>query len=117
MLPIIQRIDLLQMPPKARGRICKCSERCIEAVTITTANDDLILCRNDARRHMYDLINVLDVGRPYTKWSCMDEQYIVDLVNSKGMYSGINRDIANALGKTYSQAKNKTRRMKLAGLI
>lgn len=85
---------------------------------MTTNNDGLIFCATDARHHMYELIRILDDGGAYTTWSKTDEKFIIDLVEKRGgMIKGINREIAEALGKSYGQAKSKTRRMKKAGLI
>lgn len=115
MTPVIQKIDISELP--TRNKVCNCKNRCYEAVSITTYNDGMIICMNDARKHLYDMIRLLDDTSYGMAWTKDEEQTIIDMVKKNGMYYGINREIAEKFGRTYIQAKSKTRRMKEKGLI
>lgn len=114
MKPILHKIDLKGFPTAQRNRICLCRNKCGVGVSFTTYNDGFIMCWNDARRLLYDLIGTLDEEQA-TSWSIDDVEYIKGVYKERGMYRGFNRDIANVLGKTYTQVKSKTRRMKENG--
>lgn len=113
MRPIIQRINLemLDLSPYARSKICSCKVPCTEGITLTFFNDGNILCWNESRKYMYDLIKVLGADG-YTAWTPQEEQYIIDKFEKDGMYRGFNREVATALGKTYAQTKSKVIRMR-----
>lgn len=120
--PVIHRMKLKDFPTVQRKKICGCNTPCEDGISMTTYNDGLIMCWNDGRRFLYSLINVLEKSEEgkavkYTSWTASDEEFIVSLVKEKGMFRGINRVIAESLGKTYTQAKTKTRNLKRQGKI
>lgn len=120
MIPVMQRINLQELSD--RKKVCKCKTACDYGVSMTTYNDGFIMCWNDSRKSLYNLINLLETGEDavpgkYTNWTRTDEEFIISLVEKKGMFRGINRVIAESLGKTYQQAKSKTRNMKKQGKI
>lgn len=114
MKPTLHKVDLKEFPTAQRNKICNCSNKCGVGVSLTTYNDGFIMCWNDARRLLYDLIGTLDQERA-TSWSLDDVEYVKSVYKERGIYRGFNRDIANVLGKTYAQVKSKTRRMKANG--
>lgn len=116
MKPILQKIDFYGLPASSIKKICPCKKPCTEGVTVTFLNDGTILCFNEARGFMYDLIKKLDTGG-YTTWSANDEAYLVEKFKEQGMFPGFNREASIALGKTYAQVKGKVTRMRNAGIF
>ena len=83
---------------------------------MTTHNDGLILCWNDARKTMYNMIKVLEESQ-VTTWTQQDVAYLIDYRKKHGVYYGINRDLAEQLGKTYEQVKKKMSALAKEGII
>lgn len=116
MKPFIEKVDLNKYSRKWKKRLCECKVQCQTGVSVTIVDQGFIMCDGDARRSLYELIEILDAERK-TVWTESDEAFIIQHYEEKGMYIGFNNYIAETLGKTYSQVKSKTRRMKEKGML
>ncbi|WP_152534786.1 hypothetical protein [Bacillus cihuensis] len=74
-----------------------------------------MMCWNDARKTLYEMIGTLDEDTR-TTWTKADEQFVINHY-ANGSYYGINTEIADQLGKTYTQVKSKVRQLQKKGLI
>lgn len=116
MRPFLQKIEFKNLTEREIKRICPCKKKCEGGLSLTTHNDGFIICDQDARGHMYDLIRELD-NISGTNWVKADIDYLINHYKKNGVYRGINTDIAEALGKTYPQVKSKARALRKKGLL
>ncbi|MBT2718293.1 hypothetical protein [Bacillus sp. ISL-57] len=115
MKPILHKIDLKSLPKQQRAKICVCKTHCTKGVSITSYNDGFIICWNDARKLLYEMIHTLDEEKT-TSWTKEDEEFVIKYY-ANGVYYRINNEIAEHLGKTYQQVKSKVRNLRKAGRI
>lgn len=115
MKPILFKVDLESLPKQQQAKICVCKTPCNKGVSITSYNDGFIICWNDARKLLYEMIHTLDEEKT-TSWTKEDEEFVIKYY-SNGVYYRINNEIAEHLGKTYQQVKSKVRNLRKAGRI
>jgi hypothetical protein len=113
--PILHKIDLKNLPKQQQAKICVCKAPCKKGVSITSYNDGFIICWNDARKLLYEMIHTLD-EKNSTSWTKEDEEFVVNYF-SNGSYYGITNEIAEHLGKSYQQVKSKIAQLRRAGKI
>lgn len=133
MIPYIQKGDLTALPGKRRNAICRCEKRCTEFYTFTTVakNTDFILCAGDARQFGFEILEmqgavksgIMFIG-PNRAWTGEEERIIEkyfienDCIDDKGrVRNGINTGLAEVLGRTRQQVKEKVKRMRKEGKI
>lgn len=111
MRPFISVVDLTALSVARRKRICECKSQCEKGITLSTHNDGLIMCWNDARKTLYDLNSQMNEGA-YTTWTDKDEELLIEHYKTHGNYRGIQRVLADMLGKSQSQVKSKVTRLR-----
>jgi len=114
--PYIAVVDLTELPRATRRKICECEKMCDEGISITTRKDGMIMCKNDARKFLYSLIQVLDENMR-TTWTDDDTEYLIRHIKEHGTYYGYIPELAIKLGKSYKQVKSKISRLRKKGMI
>lgn len=129
MIPHITKGDLTQLPSKRQQKICGCKPKCNDFYTFTN-DEDFILCSGDARQFAFEIFNKLGLvtaklAFPKSKWgwTTEQEQFIKSYLKDKAAYYngkvkyGTYSLIAEMLGKTREQVKNKIQHMAKEGKL
>jgi hypothetical protein len=130
LIPYLTKGDLTKLSLKKQKKICGCVTLCQEFYNFTTDDDDFILCAGDARQFAFELLEIMGLvtkkcAFPTSKWGWTTEQeefvkkYLKDknaYYNGKVKY-GTYSLIAEMLGKTREQVKNKIQHMQKEGKL
>lgn len=115
MKPVIAKVNMKILSLRNQKRICECKTPCTTAVSLVGYNDGFMMCWNDGRKLLYDLVALLE-DNTRTSWTDEDERFIIEAYSNGARY-GMNTEIATQLGKSYHQVKSKVRRLKKLGKI
>ncbi|MCD4838149.1 hypothetical protein LRS37_04540 [Neobacillus sedimentimangrovi] len=130
MIPYITKGDLTKLTPKRQRKICGCNPLCQEFYTYQTDEDDFILCAGDTKQFALEIFNQLglidqNLAFPKTDYGWTDEQELLiqRYLKDKNAYYrgkvkyGTYSNLAQMLGKTREQVKNKIQHMRKEGKL
>lgn len=108
--------DLASLPAKRQRKICKCSTRCNNFITIV-ADEDVIMCEGEAREYAYDILRTLGLysdvyQKPKALWTTKDEQFIIKYYAEHGSHNGAYEIIGRHLGRSREAVKRRITRMR-----
>ncbi|WLR53568.1 hypothetical protein LC048_13650 [Mesobacillus subterraneus] len=133
MIPFIQKGDLTKLSGKRRNSICGCETKCKVFFTFITDNNDsdYILCAGDAKQFGFEILEMIGAVKsgimfigPNRAWTGEEERLIENYFKEHDCFDdngrvrhGINRGLAEVLGRTREQVKEKVKRMRKEGKL
>jgi hypothetical protein len=131
MIPYTTKGDLTKLPNKRQKKVCGCTPRCKEFITITTEEEDLMICRTDAKEFAFELLEMLGLvteKRAFPKskrgWTTEQERFVIkylkeeNCINDKGkVKDGTYTLIGEMLSKSREQVKDKVGHLRKAGRL
>ena len=124
MKPIVSKIELKDLSSVYQKKVCSHKPVCKEVITFTTFNDGMMMCDKDARSFGYEVLASLkairkkgDSYNPYKEWTVEEEKTLIQLLEEKGIYHGVYREIAEAMNRTRDQVKWKSASLRKRGLV
>jgi hypothetical protein len=131
MIPYLSKGDLSKLPKKRIKKVCGCSPTCTEFITITTEEEDLMLCRTDAKEFAFEMLELLGLvteKRAFPKskrgWTTEQERFVIKYLKEENciqengkVKDGTYSLIGEMLEKSREQVKDKVNHLRKAGRI
>lgn len=131
MIPYLTKGDLTKLPRKRMKKVCGCSPACSEFIIIATEEEDLMLCRTDAKEFAFEMLEMLGFvtekkAFPKSKrgWTTEQERFVIrylkeeQCIRENGkVKDGTYSLIGEMLGKSREQIKDKVSHLRKAGRI
>lgn len=128
MKPVVSKGSMSDFPLKTQSRLCGCVPRCKHFVTVNIINEGTVICEGDAKKHLFELEEVLygkrtaSSGRRYG-WTIGEENKIIRIAEEFGRYhsgrlrNGIIQAIVNELGRPKAQVSSQLQEMRKVGKL
>lgn len=131
MIPYLTNGLLNRMPEKRRKKICECSTPCNEFITISTENEDVMLCAAKAKEFAFEILEKVgtvtkNLAFPPTKWGWTTEQerILIKFLKEESCYSengkvkyGTYKLLGELLGKSRSAINDKVKYLRRMGRL